>query len=465
MINAPHVQAAHSAGSRWPALAFAGALAAGILAVDVLAPPGLGLSALYVVPLLVASAAGPPSLSLYGAWIGSLLVVARLLVSPLTSLSSDVLVNRGVALAVLWTTAFIVVRLRETTDRLAVRTRDLDDMRFALDHAAIVATTNTRGIITFVNDKFCEISKYAREELIGQDHRILNSGYHAKEFMRDLWVTIANGRIWRGELRNRAKDGSIYWVDTTIVPFLDERDKPYQYMAIRYEITDRKRSEATLREQAALTRLGEMAAVVAHEVKNPIAGIRGALQVILGRMPPEQRDRAIIGEIIARLDALNGIVQDLLLYSRPREPRREAVDIASLVGSIGELFQRDPSLSGVSLHVSGALEAVSGDAEQLRIVFQNLLMNAAQAMSGEGAIDITLARDNEGHRIAIRDHGPGMPHDVREKAFDAFFTTRHRGTGLGLPIARRVIEAHGGRIDILDAEAGGTTFVIRLPAP
>ena len=120
-----------------------------------------------------------------------------------------------------------------------------------------------------------------REELLGRDHRIINSGHHPKEFMRDLWHTIANGRIWRGEIRNRAKDGSIYWVDTTIVPFLDEQRKPYQYMAIRYEITDRKRSEAQLREQAALARLGEMAAVVAHEVKNPLAEIKGAHIVVL----------------------------------------------------------------------------------------------------------------------------------------------------------------------------------------
>src|SRR3954469_1670046 len=203
-------------------------------------------------------------------------------------------------------------------------TGNLDDLRYALDQSAIVATTDTRGLITFVNEKFCEVSKYSSAELLGQDHRILNSGYHSKEFMRHLWVTIANGRIWRGEIRNRAKDGTLYWVDTTIVPFLDARGKPYQYMALRYEITDRKRSEEQLREQAALTRLGEMAAVVAHEVKNPIAGIRGALQVIMGRMPAEARDRAVMGDIIARLDGLNGVVQDLLVFARPRELRTES---------------------------------------------------------------------------------------------------------------------------------------------
>ncbi|MEQ7802123.1 PAS domain-containing protein [Pedobacter sp. ASV1-7] len=140
-------------------------------------------------------------------------------------------------------------RLEEMTQLLNQTNQELYAYKYALDESSIIAITDQRGIIRHVNDNFCEISKYRREELIGKDHRIINSGYHDKEFIKNLWHTIANGNIWKGELKNKAKDNSYYWVDTTIVPFLNQEGKPYQYIAIRSDITEKKQAELEIRRQ------------------------------------------------------------------------------------------------------------------------------------------------------------------------------------------------------------------------
>src|SRR5678815_224071 len=209
--------------------------------------------------------------------------------------------------------------------------RQLADFKRALDHAAIVAITDVHGRITYANDKFCEIAGYSRDELLGQDHRIINSGYHSKEFMKHLWHTIANGRVWNGEIRNRAKDGHFYWVDTTIVPFLDDRGKPYQYIAIRSDITARKQAEERLAQQAALARVGQMAAVMAHEVRNPLAGIKGAMQVLMSRRTPGDTELPVMRDIVGRIDSLSDLINDLMLYARPRPPRLSHIELRSVI--------------------------------------------------------------------------------------------------------------------------------------
>jgi PAS domain S-box-containing protein len=350
-------------------------------------------------------------------------------------------------------------------DRRPDHVQQLADVKRALDHAAIVATTDVTGRITYVNDKFVEISGYSREELIGHDHRIINSSYHSKEFIRELWHTIASGHVWHGELRNRAKDGHYYWVDTTIVPFLDTRGKPYQYIAIRADITARKAAEERLAQQAALARVGQMAAVVAHEVRNPLAGIKGAMQVLMSRRQAEDGELPVMRDIVARIDSLSELINDLMVFARPRPPRLTVVELQAIVSDAITIVRRDPSAAGVEIDVEGDAVSVTADGELIRATVLNLLLNAAQAMGGRGRIVITTGERDGSAVLQVRDTGPGIPAEIRDQVFEPFFTTKARGGGLGLPIARRTAELHGGSLTLECPDTGGTIVTLSLPAP
>jgi two-component system CheB/CheR fusion protein len=331
----------------------------------------------------------------------------------------------------------------------------LEQLRRALDLAAIVAITDQQGRITDVNDKFCEISGYSRDELLGRDHRIINSGYHPAAFMRTLWRTIAQGQVWRGEIRNRAKDGTFYWVDTTIVPFADEMGRPRQYFAIRYDITARKTAEALLREQAALAQLGQLAAVVAHEVRNPLAGIRGSLQVIDAGLAKDASERAVIGSIIRRIDQLGHSMEHLLLYARPHRPMLRPVPISAVMAEVVMSARAALGEQGPEIRVSGEDLVVAADQDMLRAVLLNLLLNACEAGAG-APVEIALETRDDRGVIRVLDRGPGLPASIRERLFEPFVSARSGGTGLGLAIAKRLTEAQGGAIALRDREGGGT---------
>jgi PAS domain S-box-containing protein len=343
--------------------------------------------------------------------------------------------------------------------------RLLAQFKYALDQAAIVAITDRRGRISYVNDAFCTISQYGRDELIGQDHRLLNSGLHPHGFMAELWRTIAAGRVWRGEIRNRAKDGSHYWVDTTIVPLLDEEGRSHQYLAIRYDVTQRKAAEVKLREQAALAKLGELAAIVAHEVRNPLAGLRGSLQVLATRIPSDVRGSEIVGTMVDRIDALADRVSDILRLAGAREAHLQPVPIGPIVREAA--LSAGAAVPDVPMpQVTGGEDVtIAADPEMVRELLLNLLMNACQASRTTTTEPVHVAVTVAGGscQLEILDRGTGIDPAIRARIFEPFFTTKHGGTGLGLAIVKRLADLQGGAVSLADRDGGGTCARVTLP--
>lgn len=363
--------------------------------------------------------------------------------------------------------------------------KELADIKFALDQSTIIAITDQRGIITYVNDEFCRISKYSRPELLGQDHRIINSGYHPKEFIRDLWTTIASGKVWKGELRNRASDKSIYWVDTTIVPFLNSEAKPYQYVAIRHDITQLKLAQEQIQQQAAdlqraahLSFVGELAAGLAHEIKNPLAGIQGAVDILIRRHDPNDPETEALRGIRHEVGRIDGTVRALMDRARPRTHNPAWTSLTELTGralNIARAQANSASARGRHVYVEFEPPAddiiLVADAAQIEDAVLNLILNAIEAIQVEGKVTVRIRRAvNENDEdfaeeaiIEVSDNGQGISEENLSRIFNPFFTTTKGGTGLGLPAVRRIARLHGGRVEVKSVPGRGSTFSIHLP--
>jgi two-component system sensor kinase FixL len=329
-----------------------------------------------------------------------------------------------------------------------------------------IIVIDAQGRIEAFNPAAERLFGYNEPDVTGRNVRMLmpspyheeHDGYLERYLRTGSHKIIGTGR----EVTGLKRDGTTFPLHLSVgeTSIAGER----KFTGILHDLTARVAIETRLREQEALARLGEMAAVLAHEIKNPLAAVRGAIQVIGTRLPSESKDAAIVNEIITRIDGLNELMTDLLLFARPPRLQLVPVQIRSLLASTAALVREDPALQTVRIEVEGGDATIAADPGLLQIVFLNLLVNGAQAAREGGAIRVIVDSADTYCSVKVRDNGPGIGNDVRDKIFTPFFTTKSRGSGLGLPTAKRLVEAHRGTIDIQCPPDGGTVVTVQLPA-
>jgi PAS domain S-box-containing protein len=335
-----------------------------------------------------------------------------------------------------------------------------------LDEKAIIAITDAKGVIKYANHAFVELSKYSVTELIGENHRILNSGFHPPAFFKDMFRDIAKGKKWHGEIQNRAKDGSFYWVDTTIVPILGERAKLIGYAAIRIDITDRKQMEFRLAQQAqdllrSNEELEQFAYVASHDLKAPLRGIENLVSWI-----EEDLESSLTGDTRTNMDLLKSrvrrlesLLDDLLAYSRAgrADTASDLVDIKELVGELAILVNPP---QGFSVVRGETLPTVQTARAPLTHVIQNLISNAIKHHDrpANGHVWVEAIALPHAIEFTVTDDGPGIPERFRERVFGMFQTLKPRdeveGSGMGLAIVKKLIERQGGKIWLTEGSAG-----------
>lgn len=416
---------------------------------------------------------------------------------------------------------------RDITDQRKVETELRKLMRAVEQNPASIVITDTNGIIEYVNPKFCEVTGYRREEAIGQNPRVLKSGEMPVDGYRELWATITAGGEWHGEFHNRKKNGELFWESASISPIRDAEGTITHYVAVKEDITERKRLEAQLQrekdelgrayadlkrlqsqllQQEKMSSIGQLAAGVAHEINNPMGFIMSNLNTLrkyldrlsgfiglqdaalrdvaaspapshetMNRIAAERQARKIdfiledavnlLSESLDGAERVKRIVQDLKGFSRVDEAESTMADINAGIESTLNIVWNEIKYKATVHKEYGALPQTKCNPGQLNQVFMNILINAVQAIPETGEIRVRTWAERGSIFVAISDSGTGMPPEMVNRIFEPFFTTKEvgKGTGLGLSIAYDIVKKHGGDISVTSEAGQGTTFTIAIP--
>jgi PAS domain S-box-containing protein len=377
----------------------------------------------------------------------------------------------------------VELQLKQQARALQEINQELASQKFALDQHALVSTTDIQGTITYFNERFCLVSGYSAGELLGQNHRLLNSGTHPKEFFTEMWKTLARGQVWRGEICNRAKQGSLYWVNATIVPLIGLDGKPHTYISIREDITERRLLESRLRQAQKMEAIGCLAGGIAHDFNNILAAIIGYSELLQLDTAGNAAAQDDIAQILGASARAKEIIQQILAFSRQHEPKRQVIRLDTvLIDAMKFLRASLPAQIKIEMNLAAHPPAVLADATQIYQVILNLAANALHAMEGQpGTLivglepfrpDTTFLRAHPDFpltdyaRLSIADTGHGIDAKIMERIFEPFFTTKPvgQGTGLGLAVVDGIMRSQDGTITVESEIGRGTIFRLYFPA-
>lgn len=353
------------------------------------------------------------------------------------------------------------------------RNKELANYKFALDETLIVTITDQKGNIKYVNDNFCKISQYSCEELIGQHHIIISTGYHSKEYINNLMKTITDGKTWKGEINNKAKDGTIYWVDTTITPFLDEQGKPYQYVVAQFDITDRKNAELNLEQQnkeliKTNIELDQFVYSVSHDLRSPLTSILGLLSFI----EEESKEDDTLQHVEMIRNSINRqdkFIKNILSYSRNNRTVLEIkrIPLRKIANEVVNSLRRIKEAADIDFEINIQEQwPFYSDSLRFNTILENIVSNAIKYrdIDRSSYIKITGQCDGEKLQLSIADNGIGIASEYHDKIFEMFFRIvgKIEGSGIGLYIVKNTIEMLQGSIQVQSQEGTGTTFIITL---
>jgi len=357
---------------------------------------------------------------------------------------------------------------------------DIENIQKALDQSSIVAITDKDGTITYANKKFCDVSKYSKEEIIGQNHRILKSGLHPPIFFSQMWTTISSGKIWQGDIKNKAKDDTYYWMRTTIMPISDHKHNTKQFVSIRTDVTELYEAKATVLEQLKeikklQNQKAEYYAVISHELKSPLMPIIGWCEVLIDESTKNDKERKLaITEIYDNSKRLLQLITDMLDIQKLELDKTNIIKeefrvngfIHDMIADYRKISERykikliDKTKNNITINT---------DRHLLNQVFSNLVNNAIDFVpSGTGLIEIKIESQNDIIVFSVKDNGIGISKEKQKELFTKFHhggsshPRKLGGTGLGLTICKRIIENLGGKIWV-ESEGKGATFYFTIP--